>query len=80
MEGNLLASARDFNVGADPVEILSFFNEEFGRQVQLGIELRSGPAPGLMKYIFSGSPFTFVDEFNTASGTLYGHANDAFCN
>ena len=44
--------------------------------VNLMIVNRSGPNPGLFKYVyfFSGPPPT-INEFNTQSGTIYGHAN-----
>jgi hypothetical protein len=44
--------------------------------VNLMIVNRSGSNPGLFKYVyfFSGSPPT-INEFNTQSGTIYGHAN-----
>jgi len=48
-------------------------------QVQLGIELVSGPAPGLMKYVWydMGSAPLEVDTFDTGDGTIVGHANAA---
>ena len=68
------------NVGADPVElpvIVNLSNQEL--QVQLGIELVSGPAPGLMKYVWydMGSAPLAVDTFDTSDGTIVGHANAA---
>ena len=66
------------NIGGDPVElpaIVNFSNEEL--QVQLGIELVSGPAPGLMKYVWydMGSAPLQIDTFDTSDGTIVGHAN-----
>lgn len=68
------------NLGADPVElpaIVNLSNQEL--QVQLGIELVSGPAPGLMKYVWydMGSASLAVDTFDTGDGTIVGHANAA---
>jgi len=68
------------NLGADAVElpvIVNLSNQEL--QVQLGIELASGPAPGLIKYVWYdlGSAALDVDAFDTADGTLVGHANAA---
>jgi hypothetical protein len=48
-------------------------------EVQTGIELFEGPAPNYIKYVWfdlAAGEFT-VDEFDTASGTVYGHANAA---
>ena len=68
------------NVGADAVElpvIVNLSSQEL--QVQLGIELASGPAPGLLKYVWYdlGSAALDVDTFDTADGTIVGHANAA---
>ena len=66
------------NNGGDPVEILQFSNsvDLFG-QFNLMIANYGGPDPGLMKYvIFDGGPNpSSLNEYDTASGTLYGHAN-----
>jgi hypothetical protein len=48
-------------------------------EVQLGIELFEGPAPNYIKYVWfdlDAGVYT-VNEFDTASGTVYGHANAA---
>jgi subtilisin family serine protease len=68
------------NIGADAVEmpvIVNLSNQEL--QVQLGIELASGPTPGLLKYVWYdlGSAALDVDTFDTADGTIVGHANAA---
>ena len=68
------------NLGADPVElpvIVNLSNQEL--QVQLGIELVSGPAPGLIKYVWydMGSAPLEIDTFDTGDGTIVGHANAA---
>jgi subtilisin family serine protease len=68
------------NVGADAVElpvIVNLSNQEL--QVQLGIELVSGPAPSLVKYVWYdlGSAPLDVSSFDTADGTIVGHANAA---
>ncbi len=68
------------NVGADALElpvIVNLSNQEL--QVQLGIELASGPAPGLLKYVWYdlGSAALDVDTFDTADSTIVGHANAA---
>jgi subtilisin family serine protease len=70
----------DSNVGFDAIEvpILVNFSEE-DIQVQVGIELYEGPAPNYIKYVwFDADLGVFsVDEYDTASGTVYGHANAA---
>ncbi len=70
----------DFNVDGDAVEtpiMVNFSDEDV--EVQIGIELFEGPAPNYLKYVWfdlDAGIFT-VDEFDTASGTVYGHANAA---
>ncbi len=73
---SVLAGSRDFNIGADPVESLSFFNDgSFGTdQFNIAISNFDGPNPDLMKYVIFDRNIT-INEFDTASGTLYGHAN-----
>jgi subtilisin family serine protease len=70
----------DLNVGGDAVELPILVN--FGDsdlEAQLGVELFEGPAPNYLKYVwFDLDAGTFaVQEFDTASGTVYGHANAA---
>jgi subtilisin family serine protease len=70
----------DFNVDGDAVEtpiMVNFSDEDV--EVQIGIELFEGPSPNYLKYVWfdlDAGIFT-VDEFDTASGTVYGHANAA---
>ena len=73
----IIASSTAPNIGGDPVEILIFTNN--GTSVQdynLLITNSSGPDPGLLKYVNFNSSIT-INEFNTASGTAYGHSNTA---
>lgn len=68
------------NLGADAVElpvIVNLSHQEL--QVQLGIELVSGPAPGSIKYVWYdlGAAALDVGAFDTADGTIVGHANAA---
>ena len=68
------------NIGGDPVELpvlVNLSNQEL--PVQLGIELVSGPAPGLIKYVWydMGSAPLAVESFDTGDGTIVGHANAA---
>lgn len=70
----------DPNVGLDAIEtpiMVNFSGEDI--QVQLGVEVYEGPAPSYLKYVwFDLDLGTFsVDEYDTASSTLYGHANAA---
>jgi subtilisin family serine protease len=68
------------NVGGDAVEIPIMVNlSDEDLEVQIGIELFEGPAPNYIKYVWfdlDAGVFT-VDEYDTASSTLYGHANAA---
>jgi subtilisin family serine protease len=70
----------DGNVGADAVEtpyMVNFSDQDV--QVQLGIELYEGPAPNYVKYAWFDldAGLFSVDEYDTASGTIYGHSNAA---
>ena len=70
----------DMNEGGDAVEVPALINDS-GADVHANIviELFSGPAPHRMKYVWFdlGAGLLTVDEHNTESGTLYGHANAA---
>ncbi len=74
----VVAAAAGPNVGADPVEVLAFDNP--GPSTGFGvIVLRAyGPDPGLLKTVLfgsgPGSPIK-IDEFDTRSGTAFGHSN-----
>jgi len=64
----------DGNVGGDPVEIAAVINNGAAPiTLQIGIELYSGVAPGLLKYVYFGS--MSVDEYATNSSTVVGHSN-----
>jgi hypothetical protein len=66
-----------FNTGGDAVEIAEIINiGENPLELQLGIELYEGPAPNLLKYVWFdfGEPM-IVNEWDTQSGTTYGHSN-----
>jgi len=70
----------DANIGGDAVEIpimVNFSDQDI--EVQLGIELFEGPAPNYIKFVWfdlDAGVYT-VNEFDTASSTVYGHANAA---
>ncbi|MEZ6100077.1 MAG: Calx-beta domain-containing protein [Pirellulaceae bacterium] len=81
----VLAGSVNANVGNDPVEVFSFFNngtiDADGDTIadtdfDLVIANFSGSDPSLMKYVlfrFGGT----IAEYDTASGTSFGHANAA---
>jgi subtilisin family serine protease len=64
-----------FNQGFDAVEyaIIANFTEN-PLELQVGIELYSGPTPNLVKGVWFGDE-VLVNEFDTHSGTIYGHSN-----
>jgi subtilisin family serine protease len=68
------------NVDADAIEAAILVNttgEDV--EVQLGVELFEGPSPNYLKYVWFdlGAGVFFPNEFDTQSGTVYGHANAA---
>ena len=65
------------NVGGDPLELIGFFNPGPETSFNIVIEKKpGGPDPGLMKYvIFDSSNTVMIREYDTASGTIVGHAN-----
>jgi PKD repeat protein len=68
------------NGSGEPVEAMIFCNDgllvpQEPDVFNLVITLWDGDAPGLMKSVLFGS--TSIDEYDTDSGTLYGHANSA---
>jgi subtilisin family serine protease len=65
------------NTGLDAVELAEIINiGENPVEVQVAIELFEGPAPNLVKYDWFdfGEPM-IVDEYDTRSSTIFGHAN-----
>ena len=70
----------DANIDGDAVEtpiMVNFSADDI--EVQIGIELFEGPTPNYVKYVWfdlDAGVFT-VDEYDTASSTVYGHANAA---
>lgn len=73
--GEIVARSWDNNIGGDPLEIMTFTNNTGNTAFDLIISRYSGSAPGLMKYIAYGT--IIFNEFDTASGTVVGHANAA---
>ena len=75
---SIIASGTDNNLGADPVEFVFHFNSGSSGSTTFNILIgkRSGADPGLMKYImFTGG--ATINEYDTASGTAFGHPNAA---
>lgn len=70
----ILGASASSNIGGDPIEILSFTNPGPATSFNIVINNYSGPNPGLMKYVSFRSGVTF-NEFDTASGTVFGHAS-----
>lgn len=70
--GQAKAGAIDNNIGGDAVEIFGFTTPPGPtKSYQIGIEHFAGPVPGRVKFVFFGN--MSIDEFNTRSGTSYGH-------
>ena len=70
----------DRNEGADAVETPILINDsEADIHANIAIELFSGPAPRRIKYVWFDldAGLLTVEEYDTQSGTLYGHANAA---
>jgi subtilisin family serine protease len=71
----------DFNIRGDAIETPVLINlSKKDLEAQLVIELFEGPAPGLMKYVYfdlGPDGVYVVNEFDTKSGTAYGHTNAA---
>lgn len=73
---NVLASSTESNIGQDPLEILSFTNQGTTSEFNLAISTNSGPYAGLMRYVvLAGGRDFMINEFDTASGTIFGNAN-----
>ncbi|MEZ6069156.1 MAG: DVUA0089 family protein [Pirellulales bacterium] len=74
---DLFAAGISNNLGGDPYEQVAYFNPNGVPQtVYIAISKYAGPAPDLLKYVgfFAGAT---IDEFDTHSGTAYGHTNAA---
>ncbi|MCQ8181731.1 S8 family serine peptidase [Methylomonas sp. SURF-1] len=74
------------NLGGDPVEVVGFDNKGNRHRKTVGLSILkvAGPAPGLLKYILSGSSLPSehpsIDEYRNAPKTVtsaFGHANAA---
>ena len=72
------AQGGENNLGNDPVEVVNFSNEGPATSFGLIIIRFEGPAPGLMKTVLqdrSRAAQITINEFDTRSGTAYGHSN-----
>lgn len=65
------------NTGGDPIELPRIRNTSTAAvNVNIAIELFAGTPPTLMKYIYFEDPSVFtLNEFDTQSGTVFGHMN-----
>lgn len=73
---NVLAGSTASNIGKDPVEELSFFNEAPLGEFNLAISKNAGSNPGLLKYVVTQGGRDFqINEFDTASSTIFGYGN-----
>ncbi|HFC93036.1 MAG TPA: peptidase S8 [Leucothrix mucor] len=73
----VLASSTFGNMGRDPVEVISFYNPQNSGQTKfdLMITKATGKSPQSMKYIILNSFDGIIQEYQTNSGGLFGHAN-----
>jgi hypothetical protein len=70
----VLAGAAFDSLGDDPVELVAFTNNNpTPVTVNIMIVKFAGPNPTLIKYVRFGS--ATINEFDTQSGTIFGHAN-----
>lgn len=73
----VLASSAFGNIGRDPVEVISFYNPQDSGQTKfdLMITKATGESPQSIKYIILNSFDGIIQEYQTYSGSLFGHAN-----
>lgn len=76
----LLISATSNNLGSDAIEILSFINPPTATETESNflINKAGGVEPEHIKYIIQERFAGEILEFNTNSGTIYGHANSPY--
>jgi len=75
----LAGSSFDNILSGVPQEMLAYVNRGgYGTEFNLAISNYAGPDPGLMKYVmYVATDTVTINEYDTASGTVYGHANAA---
>ncbi|HTM09644.1 MAG TPA: putative Ig domain-containing protein [Verrucomicrobiae bacterium] len=72
----VVAEGAAINTGNDALEILDYTNStNFDQSLKLMIVKFGGANPGLVKYVYFGS--MSVNEYDTQSSTIFGHANAA---
>lgn len=71
---DVVASSRDDNIGADPVEVLAYQNPTNSDiRLDLSIARVQGPDPERLKYVvFQGA---WIGEYPTKSPTIFGHSD-----
>lgn len=73
----VLAQSTNSNIGDNPAEYFSFFNDGPTQEFNLAISKKDGPMPNLMKYIVGGGggrEFK-IEEYDTKSSTAFGYSN-----
>lgn len=74
---SVVAGSASPNIGGDPEEILIFTNfAPFTANYNIMITNFNGHDPGLLKYVIFNTSIS-INQYDTASGTAYGHANAA---
>ena len=75
----MLARSYDSNIGGDALEFLVFDNPVGSGVTTFNIVITrfAGPNPGLIKYVLIPQFLGTINEFNTRSGTIFGHRNAA---
>ena len=75
----VLAGSTDNNIGGDAVEFFSIFNPPGALVTAFNIMITKfdGPNPQLIKYVRVRGGNVTINEFDTRSSTLFGHANAA---
>ena len=65
------------NTGGDAVEVFGIFNPPGSGVTAFNIMITNfdGPDPQLIKYVRFGGSSVTINEFDTRSSTIYGHAN-----
>jgi uncharacterized repeat protein (TIGR01451 family) len=74
----VVASSTNANIGHDPIEYFEYTNTSASSQtLNLMIVKYAGPNPGTIKYIdfLNGSGGVTINDFDTKSSTVFGHAN-----
>jgi hypothetical protein len=73
----ILANSLMSNIGADPIDLLSFTNPGAGAYFNVVIQKYAGSGTPVLKYIYT-NPSMGIDQYATPSSTVVGHANAAW--